>query len=127
MPDIIPIHCAMVNIFSSTKLSLESLTSANLNVFNIKDNEGELIIKIEDDLFGDSLFSFMQGLLKITDVTYLTRERVRSTFLEDFRQLISDNIQQDRRDFDWHDPVRDPQGMYKGIPLFPSYNLKNGC
>jgi len=91
----------------------QKIIENTLSVFNIKDNEGELIIKIEDDLFGDSLFSFMQGLLKITDVTYLTRERVRSTFLEDFRQLISDNIQQDRRDFDWHDPVRDPQGMYK--------------
>lgn len=90
----------------------QKIISNTLSVFNIQDNYGELIIKIEDNLFGDSLFSFMQGLLKISDITYLTRARVKSTFLEDFRQLISENIEEERRVFDWHDPIRDPQAMY---------------
>jgi hypothetical protein len=51
--------------------------------------------------------------LKITDVTFLSRERVRSTFFEDFKQLLSENIDEQRRTFGWHDPHRDPQGMYK--------------
>lgn len=91
----------------------QKIIANTLSVFNIQDNYGELVINIQDNLFGDSLFSFMQGLLKITDITYLTRERVKSTFLEDFRQLISENIEEERRVFDWHDPGRDPQSMYK--------------
>ena len=43
---------------------------------------------IKDDRYGDALYSFVQALLKITDVTYLSRERVKSTFLEDFRAFI---------------------------------------
>lgn len=62
---------------------------------------------------GDALYSFVQALLKVTDVSYLTRERVRSTFMEDFRALLSENVPEDRRTFDWHDPQHDPQGMYQ--------------
>jgi hypothetical protein len=90
----------------------QKIIENTLSVYNIKDIDGELIIKVDDDLFGDSLFSFMQGLLKITDITYLTRERVKTTFFEDFRQLISENIPESRRVFNWHDPIKDPQGMY---------------
>lgn len=91
----------------------QKIIANTLSAFNIQDREGELIIKIENNLFGDSLFSFMQGILKISDVTYLTRERVRSTFMEDFKLLISESIPEERRNFDWHDSERDPQKMYK--------------
>jgi hypothetical protein len=84
-----------------------------LSAFRVQERDGELILFIENNLFGDSLFSFVQALLKITDVTFLSRERVRSTFFEDFKQLLSENIDEQRRTFGWHDPHRDPQGMYK--------------
>ncbi len=83
-----------------------------LSTFGVEDREGELILPVEDELFGDALYSFVQALLKITDVTYLTRERVRSTFIEDFRTLIAETVPEHRRVFDWHDPKRDPQGIY---------------
>lgn len=83
-----------------------------LSAFGVEDREGELIIPVEDSRYGDALFSFVQALLKITDVTYLSRERLRSTFLEDFRTLISGTVPEGRRSFDWHHPSRDPQGMY---------------
>ena len=83
-----------------------------LSAFRIEDRQGELILKIEDNRYGDALYSFIQALLKITDVSYLSRERVRSTFLEDFRDLISETVPEERRHFDWHDPDRDPNGMY---------------
>jgi hypothetical protein len=84
-----------------------------LSNFNIQNNNGELILNIKDEEFGDSLFSFVQALLKISDVTYLSRERVRSTFYIDFKELISTNIKEDRLSFGWHDPERDPQANYK--------------
>jgi len=36
-----------------------------LSVFNVQDREGELIVPIEDDSYGDAFFMFVQALLKI--------------------------------------------------------------
>jgi hypothetical protein len=83
-----------------------------LSVFQVEDRDGELILAIQEDHYGDALFSFSQALLKISDVSYLSRERVRSTFMEDFRAFISETVPENRRAFDWHDPQHDPQGMY---------------
>jgi hypothetical protein len=83
-----------------------------LSLFKVEDRDGELQLAILEDHYGDALYSFAQALLKITDVSYLTRERVRSTFMEDFRALMSETVPEDRRAFEWHDPKLDPQGMY---------------
>jgi len=83
-----------------------------LSAFSVDDREGELVLPIDDERYGDALFSFVQALLKIADVTYLSRERVRSTFMEDFRAFIEQKVPESRRIFDWHDPVHDPEGNY---------------
>ncbi len=83
-----------------------------LSSFGVEDRRGELMMRIRDGGYGDALYSFVQALLKITDVTYLSRERVRSTFLEDFREFISAKVPESRRQFDWHDPEHDPEGKY---------------
>jgi len=83
-----------------------------LSVFKVEDRDGELLLVIQEDHYGDALFSFSQALLKVTDVSYLSRERVRSTFMEDFRVFISETVPEHRRIFDWHDLRQDPQGMY---------------
>jgi hypothetical protein len=83
-----------------------------LSVFRVQDREGELVIPIVESQYGDALYSFIQALLKITDVSYLTRERVRSTFMEDFRAFLEETVSENRREFDWHDPTNDPAGMY---------------
>ena len=83
-----------------------------LSVFEVADRDGELVLEIQEDHYGDALYSFSQALLKITDISYLSRERVRSTFMEDFRALLSEAVPENRREFDWHDPERDTQGMY---------------
>ncbi len=90
----------------------QKIISNALSSFKVEDREGELIVTIEDDRYGDVLFSFVQGLLKITDVTYLSRERVRSTFMEDFKAFMEEAVPADRRVFEWHDPVHDPEGKY---------------
>ncbi|MFI5329663.1 MAG: DUF1828 domain-containing protein [Desulfobaccales bacterium] len=84
-----------------------------LSSFRVEDRSGELVLFVENNLFGDSLFSFVQAILKIADITFLSRERVRSTFFEDFKRLISENIGEERRIFAWNDPHMDPQGLYK--------------
>ena len=36
---------------------------------------------------GNVFYNYIQALIKITDVSYLSRERVKSTFWEDFKIL----------------------------------------
>lgn len=90
----------------------QKIISNALSAFRITDLDGELILPVRDERFGDALYSFVQALLKISDVTYLSRERVRSTFLEDFRSFLAHVIPEPRRTFEWHDPVRDPENKY---------------
>jgi hypothetical protein len=91
----------------------QKIITNTLSTFSVEDRDGELIIPIQDDRYGDALFSFIQALLKISDVTYLTRERVRSTFLEDFRAFIEQTVPESRRQFDWYDRIHDPDGKYQ--------------
>jgi len=83
-----------------------------LSAFSVEDREGELLLTVPEGQYGDALYSFVQALLKITDITFLSRERVRSTFLEDFRELMEQVLPEGRRTFDWHDPEHDPEGNY---------------
>lgn len=83
-----------------------------LSMFRIEDREGELLLRIADEQFGDALYSFIQALMKVTDVSFLSRERVRSTFMEDFRAIMEESMPEERRTFDWNDPQHDPQSMY---------------
>lgn len=83
-----------------------------LSAFLVDDREGELVLTIPEERFGDALYSYVQALLKISDVTYLTRERVRSTFLEDFRAFMEEHVLEQRRTFDWVDGEHDPEGKY---------------
>ena len=76
-----------------------------LSMFSVEDQEGELVIPIQNERYGDALYSFIQALLKITDVTYFSRERVRSTFMEE-------SVPENRREFDWFDRKHDPDGKY---------------
>jgi hypothetical protein len=83
-----------------------------LSVFSVEDQDGELLLRVPEERYGDALFSFVQALLKVSDVTFLSRERVRSTFLEDFRTFMEAAVPHERRTFDWFDPEHDPEGKY---------------
>lgn len=84
-----------------------------LAAFSVEDHEGELILRIVDDQFGDALYSFVQALLKISDVSFLSRERVRSAFLEDFRSFMERTVPAERVTFDWFETEHDPEGKYQ--------------
>ncbi|MBI5203410.1 MAG: DUF1828 domain-containing protein [Nitrospirae bacterium] len=80
--------------------------------YGIKNQEGELISEVPNNQFGDALYSYLQGLIKITDISYLSRERVRSTFMEDFRALLEEKVPSERRIFNYFDKQHDPDGKY---------------
>jgi hypothetical protein len=89
------------------------LISNALEFAGVVSEEGELLLRIPEQEFGSSLFTFVQTLIHMSDVTYLSRERVRSTFLEDFRQLMIE-VGKDVGEvyFEWHEPANDPKGLY---------------
>jgi hypothetical protein len=110
----------------------QTIIANTLSMFGVEGQSGELILKIKDLQFGNALFSYIEALLKISDVDFLSRERVRSTFIEDFRTLISENLPSEHIQYDWHHPVYDPEIKYtvdcrineRKTPLFV-YGLQN--
>jgi len=84
-----------------------------LSIYSVSDHDGVLISRISNKDYGNALFSYIQALIKLTDLSYLTKERVKSTFKEDFFALMSETIPENRRTFDWHDEAQDPMGNYK--------------
>ena len=83
-----------------------------LSMFDVDSDHGELKRRVANHRFGDALFDYIQALSRITDIRLLSREIVRSTFLEDFREVLQETVPRERRSFNWHDPVHDPDGMY---------------
>ena len=90
----------------------QKVITSVLSRFGLEDNHGELTIRIVGDQFGDALWNFVQALINISDLTYLSRTRVYSTFIEDLHALIEETVPEGRRGFDWHDPEHDPDGKY---------------
>ncbi len=84
-----------------------------LSMFQVEDSEGELIMDVSDGCYGEALYDFVQALLKIIDVTYLSKETVRSTFLHDFRELLYQQVEPQHITFNWQHPTNDPHGIYK--------------
>ena len=104
----------------------QKIISDVLTTFQVQDHDGELILYVAEERYGDALYSFVQAILKISDVLFLTRERTISTFKQDFQSLISKTVPDDRLFFNWKHPDLDPNGNYvidccvngKSTPLF---------
>lgn len=80
--------------------------------FGIEDREGEFVLTIRDEDYGNALFSFVQGILHISDVEYLKREMVRSAFVEEFKELMLSLAPRERIKFNYTDPLLDPNKDY---------------
>jgi Domain of unknown function DUF1828 len=88
------------------------LISGALSSFGAENRGGEFVLPVVEGRFGDALFSFIQALTKVSDVSYLSREIVRSTFLEDFKKFLRSRVPEQRLQFDWYDEENDPQHHY---------------
>jgi hypothetical protein len=92
-----------------TRQKILTNTIAN---FGLEENNGELFIKVKEDNFGASFYNFVQALVKITDLSYLSKEQVRSTFYEDFQALISASVPEERITFNYAHPEFDKEKKY---------------
>ena len=88
------------------------IISNALDTFNVEDRFGELILRVQEDRFGDALYAFAQALVRMGDVLCLSTERVQSTFMDDFQLLFKGIIPENRRKFDWHDEDHDSDKKY---------------
>jgi hypothetical protein len=82
-----------------------------LGRLDVQEREGELVLPTTGDDLGMSLMRFAQALLHVADLDYLTQERVRSTFLEDFRRVLGSEFGH-RAHFDYVDAYHDPRALY---------------
>lgn len=78
---------------------------------DVEDREGELVLRADEEELGVSLLRFAQALIHISDLDYLTQERVRSTFVEDVKRLMRERFSE-RAHIDYVDPEHDRQGQY---------------
>jgi len=83
-----------------------------LGGLGIEDREGELRLRIPQGRYGDALFSYLQAITRITDVSFLARERVRTTFVEDFQELVQQAAADREVKFGYAHPTHDPEGRY---------------
>lgn len=89
----------------------KSIIDDTLKMFSVFEIDGELKLQIPNSEFGNALYSYIQALLKITDIPYLSRERAKSTFIEDFKHYFSKRFEQYKPEFEWT-PEKDMQKKY---------------
>ncbi len=83
-----------------------------LSSFNLEERAGELVLPVQDGRWSPALFDFAQALSRIANLTFLSRERVRQTFLQDLRYFVSDRFGEEQRTWEWNDPELDPEKNY---------------
>lgn len=83
-----------------------------LEKFGVNDRDGELFVEINDDQYGEALYDFVQGLIRITNITYLSKDTTRIPFLTEFKDLIAEAVPENRYQFDWHDENQAPNSKY---------------
>lgn len=101
-----------MDISALKKGNRQKIITNTISNFGLEENEGTLSIKIDNEDFGSAFYNFIHALIKITDLSYLSREFVRSTFYEDFRSLIIETIPENRLTFNYTHPDYDKEGKY---------------
>lgn len=90
----------------------QKIISNTISAFSVEEDDGELFIGIENERYGDALFSIIQAILRISDVSYLSRESVRTTFFDDVKGFIAEHIPEKKVRMGWSEPTHDPDGKY---------------
>lgn len=89
-----------------------TLVEQALEVHGIENAGGELKMPVHEADASDAFFSFIQATERVSNPALWTRERVASTFKEDFREMMRRVIDPNRLTFDYHDPKLDPDALY---------------
>ena len=101
-----------IDIESFDKGTRAKIISTTLNNFGISEKAGVLFANLNEENLGNVFYNYVQALIKITDLTYLTRERIKSTFWEDFKSFMTEKVPENRIKFNFNDSQHDPQSKY---------------
>lgn len=82
--------------------------------YEVADDQGALTLPVPLENLANGLFSFVQAITRVTDIDFLTREQVRSTFLEDVKTFVGEVAQRQHLSvtLDYVDQQHDPKGLY---------------
>jgi hypothetical protein len=104
----------------SYDVDMDALDSGNRKVLleaiqrraGLEERSGELVLPTSSDVLAGDLFQFVQALLQVSDLRFLSRERVRSTFADDLQALLLDRFGK-RAQFGYWDEDHDPERRYQ--------------
>lgn len=89
----------------------KDLIEATLEQHGLEENDGEIRVPLKSGEYGSALFSYIQGITRISDVDMLNKVRVQRTFLEDFKKLMSEKFG-GKAQMNWTDLEKDRQEFY---------------
>jgi hypothetical protein len=114
-----------VDITSETR---ESILNSVLATHDLTYNDGEIFTEATLEDAGPAFWDFIQGLIRISDISQWKFERAASLFFEEFEVFMETKIRPSVPVLkeDWRDPSIDESGLYKipwmcingGKPLF---------
>jgi hypothetical protein len=87
------------------------LLEQTLTRLELENRDGELVLPTVHEDVGLTLLRFVQALIHVTDLDYLSQERVRSTFRDDVRRLLKERFGA-RAHINYLDRKHDPRGQY---------------
>lgn len=90
----------------------QEIITGTLREFGVEDRDGELLLQINDEQYGEALYSFVQSLLRISNITYLNKENNKVPFLQEFKNLIVEAVPQERCEFNWYNKDLDASAKY---------------
>ena len=103
-----------MDLSSLKKGNRNEIIESSLDKYGVKEIEGQLVSTIDEiSNAGNILYNFIQCLISITNISYLSRKRVKSTFEEDFKSFIYESVSKNRVQFDYKEKSKDPDGKYK--------------
>jgi hypothetical protein len=94
-----------------TKGRRKVLLDTILLMHYIENVDGELRIKVDTSNFGDLFFTFMQGLNKITNLSFTKKDHIKSLFMEDFFAFLKSFLG-DKAIFNYADLEKDEKKRY---------------
>ncbi len=83
------------------------IVNSVVNSLDIQNSDGELISNVQNEEYGKSLYNLIQCITRINDISFLSRENVKSTFIEDFKSFINSELKDKHFEFDHHIPKYD--------------------
>jgi hypothetical protein len=84
-----------------------------VSMYGLTEDDGEFKLHVTEEDVGIGLYSFIQALLRVSDVELLTRERVKSLFMEEFKSFMVETVSEERLEFDWYNRELDPHSHYR--------------